>query len=113
MIQLNDKLVEVLQELYNCVYSEECGNNVRISDSFSSKELKKLYKEAKIPPVSNLTENEMEGAIREFLFDNPNIKAFDIKIVNTWLRETDLNGTAKRIFRNKLKTKLKNHDRTE
>ena len=106
MIELNDKLIEVLQELYNCVYSEECGNNIRISESFSSKELKKLYKEAKIPPVSNLTEREMEEAIREFLLFNPGVKTFDIKRVNEWLKDTDLNGAAKKIFRKKLKKKL-------
>ena len=111
MVELKDKITNLLQTLYNAVYSEECGDNVRISEEFTSKEIKKLMRELKIPPGSNLCKADMEWAVKDFFHDYPQLKTFDLTIVNAWLKPTDLNGAAKKIFRNIVKERLKD-DRT-
>ena len=65
-------------------------------------------KELKIPPASNLCKEEMEWAIAEFFVDNPDLKVFDLSVVNTWLKDTDLNAAAKKIFRKTVKEHLDN-----
>lgn len=99
---MDKEIIEILSTLYNIVKSEEKGNTERVGKYFSSKELEKVLKKNAIQFVSNLENEEIDEAIKDFLRETK-IKSFVYSDVEAWLKKTDLNKVARITFIRKLR----------
>ena len=98
---MDKKIIGILKTLYKVVRAEENGSAEHICEYFDSEELEKILKENGVQVGSNLTDDEIDEAIEDFL-DETGIKFFERSKVMEWLKNTDLNADAKEKFIQKL-----------
>jgi hypothetical protein len=98
---MDKKVISILKTLYKVVRAEENGSAEHICEYFDSEELEKILKENGVRVGSNLTDDEIDEAINDFLSET-GIKFFERSKVIKWLEKTDLNADAKEKFIQKL-----------
>jgi hypothetical protein len=87
--------------LHKVVRAEENGSAEHICEYFSSEEIEKILKENGVQVGSNLTDGEIDEAIKDFL-EETKMKFFEHSKVVAWLDDTDMNNDAKDKFIEKL-----------
>ena len=98
---MDKKIIGILKTLYKVVRAEENGSTEHICEYFDSESLEKILNENGVQVGSNLTDNEIDEAINDFLSET-GMKFFERSKVMTWLNDTDLNNDAKAKFIQKL-----------
>jgi hypothetical protein len=98
---MDKKIISILKTLYQVVRAEENGSAEHICEYFDSESLEKILKENGIQVGSNLTDDEIDEAIDDFLSET-GMKFFERSKVMAWLNGTDLNDDAKEKFIQKL-----------
>jgi hypothetical protein len=98
---MDKKIINILTRLYNLVRAEENGSAEHICEYFSSEEIEKILKENGVQVGSNLTDGEIDEAIKDFL-EETKMKFFEHSKVVAWLDDTDMNNDAKDKFIEKL-----------
>jgi hypothetical protein len=98
---MDKKIICILETLYQVVRAEENGSAEHICEYFDSESLEKILKENGIQVGSNLTDDEIDEAINDFLSET-GMKFFERSKVMEWLKNTDLNVDAKEKFIQKL-----------
>lgn len=95
------KVISILKTLYEVVRAEENGSAEHICEYFDSESLEKILKENGVQVGSNLTDDEIDEAINDFLSET-GMKFFERSKVMAWLNGTDLNDDAKNKFLRKI-----------
>jgi hypothetical protein len=98
---MDKKIIGILKTLYQIVRAEENGSAEHICEYFDSESLEKILKENGVQVGSNLTDDEIDEAINDFLSET-GMKFFERSKVVAWLEKTDLNSDAKNKFIQKL-----------
>jgi hypothetical protein len=98
---MDKKVISILKTLYEVVRAEENGSAEHICEYFDSESLEKILKENGVQVGSNLTDDEIDEAINDFLSET-GMKFFERSKVTAWLNGTDLNDDAKEKFIQKL-----------
>jgi hypothetical protein len=98
---MDKKVISILKTLYEVVRAEENGSAEHICEYFDSESLEKILKENGVQVGSNLTDDEIDEAINDFLSET-GMKFFERSKVMAWLNGTDLNDDAKEKFIQKL-----------
>jgi hypothetical protein len=98
---MDKKIICILKTLYQVVRAEENGSTEHICEYFDSEELEKILKENGVQVGSNLTDDEIDEAINDFLSET-GMKFFERSKVVAWLEKTDLNADAKEKFLKKI-----------
>lgn len=98
---MDKKIIDILKTLYQVVHAEENGSAEHICEYFDSEELEKILNENGVQVGSNLTDSEIDEAIKDFLSET-RMKFFERSKVMAWLNDTDLNDDAKAKFIQKL-----------
>jgi len=98
---MDKKVISILKTLYEVVRAEENGSAEHICEYFDSESLEKILKENGVQVGSNLTDDEIDEAINDFLSET-GMKFFERSKVMAWLNGTDLNDDAKNKFIQKL-----------
>ncbi len=98
---MDKKIISILKTLYQVVRAEENGSAEHICEYFDSESLEKILKENGVQVGSNLTDNEIDEAINNFLSET-GMKFFERSKVMAWINGTDLNDDAKTKFIQKL-----------
>ena len=98
---MDKKIIDILKTLYQVVRAEENGSAEHICEYFNSEELEKILNENGVQVGSNLTDSEIDEAIKDFLSET-RMKFFERSKVMAWLNDTDLNDDAKAKFIQKL-----------
>lgn len=98
---MDKKIIGILKTLYQVVRAEENGSAEHICEYFNSEELEKILNENGVQVGSNLTDSEIDEAIKDFLSET-RMKFFERSKVMAWLNDTDLNDDAKAKFIQKL-----------
>jgi hypothetical protein len=98
---MDKKIIGILKTLYQVVRAEENGSTEHICEYFNSESLEKILKENGVQVGSNLTDDEIDEAINDFLSET-GMKFFERSKVVAWLEKTDLNSDAKNKFLRKI-----------
>ena len=98
---MDKKIIDILKTLYQVVRAEENGSAEHICEYFDSEELEKILNKNGVQVGSNLTDSEIDEAIKDFL-SKTRMKFFERSKVMAWLNDTDLNDDAKAKFIQKL-----------
>ena len=98
---MDKKITKILTTLYRVVRAEENGSAEHICEHFSSEEIEKILKENGVQVGSNLTDGEIDEAIKDFL-EETKMKFFERSKVVAWLDNTDINEDGKDKFIEKL-----------
>ena len=98
---MDKKIIGILKTLYQVVRAEENGSAEHICEHFDSESLEKILKENGVQVGSNLTDDEIDEAINDFLSET-RMKFFERSKVVAWLEKTDLNSDAKNKFLRKI-----------
>ena len=98
---MDKKIISILKTLYKVVRAEENGSAEHICEYFDSESLEKILRENGVQVGSNLTDDEIDEAINDFLSET-GMKFFERSKVMKWLNDTDLNDDAKAKFIQKL-----------
>jgi len=94
---MDKKVISILKTLYKVVRAEENGSAEHICEYFDSESLEKILRENGVQVGSNLTDDEIDEAINDFLSET-GMKFFERSKVMVWLNDTDLNDDAKEKF---------------
>ena len=103
---MDKKITKILTTLYRLVRAEENGSAEHICEYFSSEEIEEILKENGIQAGSNLTDKEIDEAIKDFL-EETKMKFFERSKVVAWLDDSDLNDNAREKFIDKLMSIIK------
>jgi hypothetical protein len=98
---MDKKIISILKTLYEVVRAEENGSAEHICEYFDSESLEEILKENGVQVGSNLTDDEIDEAIDDFLSET-GMKFFERSKVVAWLEKTDLNSDAKNKFLRKI-----------